>query len=159
MTKKKKKDACCSHRICTYPFRCQRMRTHATTRSVWVYVAYGAMHARWPKRENNRHWESWEEHGSASACSIFCSRDWSRHQTPRWRMRFKRMFCMFHSDVACVLSGRCICCNDYIHMLQNVSSKCFSCFIWMLHMLLWLYAYVVSVCSKCFIDICCKYFI
>jgi hypothetical protein len=37
------------------------------------------------------------------------------HQVLRQRMRF---VCMFHPDVACVLSGCCIYCNGYTRMLQ-----------------------------------------
>jgi hypothetical protein len=64
---------------------------------------------------------------------------------------------MFLLDVAKVDPGYCICCNDNIRMLQGyvssivgVSDVCFKCFIWMLHILLWLYTYVCSVCFKYF---------
>jgi hypothetical protein len=39
------------------------------------------------------------------------------------------------------------------HMFSSVfgiSYACCKCFMWMLHMLQWLYTYVASVCSKCF---------
>jgi hypothetical protein len=59
-------------------------------------------------------------------------------------------------------SEYCICCNGYRRMLQvsiqNISSTsdvCCKCFIWMLHMLQWLYAYVGSACSNCFICFKC----
>jgi hypothetical protein len=44
--------------------------------------------------------------------------------------------CMFHLDVACVLSGCCICCNGYTRILQvyvsnvsSVSEVCCKCFV------------------------------
>jgi hypothetical protein len=73
-----------------------------------------------------------------------------------------QMFQMYVTSVSyecCKSRSRCcICCNSYTRMLQvsiqNVSSisdvRC-KCFICMLHMLQWLYIYVVSICFKCFI--------
>jgi hypothetical protein len=62
----------------------------------------------------------------------------------------------FRLDVSKVDLG-CVCCNNDIHMLQAyvssvsyISNVCFKCFIWMLHMLLWLYTYVLSICFECF---------
>jgi hypothetical protein len=75
------------------------------------------------------------------------------HRTPRWRMRFRYMFCMFYPDVVCVSFRSC---NDYTYVqvyLSNVSAIfiwMLHVFIWMLYILQWLYAYVISVCSKCF---------
>jgi hypothetical protein len=49
--------------------------------------------------------------------------------------------------VALAINVRCKC------MLSNVSAilnVCCKCFIWMLHMLLWPFTYVASVCFKCF---------
>jgi hypothetical protein len=34
--------------------------------------------------------------------------------------------------------------------VSGVSDVCFKCFIWMLHMLLWLHMYISSVCFECF---------
>jgi hypothetical protein len=76
-----------------------------------------------------------------------------------------QVFQLFLTYVACVSSGSCksrlgycTCCNGYICMFQvyipnilAVSDVCCKCFIWMLHMLQWLYTYVTSVWSKYFI--------
>jgi hypothetical protein len=40
----------------------------------------------------------------------------------------------------------------YVSNVSVVSNVCCKCFIWMLHMLQWLYTYVASVCLKCY---CC----
>jgi hypothetical protein len=60
---------------------------------------------------------------------------------------------VFHA--ASVLSGCCICCSGYTHMLQVYVSSvsaildvCRKCFIWILHMLQWLYTYVASLYFK-----------
>ena len=63
------------------------------------------------------------------------------------------MFQLFCLDFAKVDLGCCICCNDNIRMLQAYVSSVlgvFKCFIWMLHMLLWLYTHVSGLCFKCF---------
>jgi hypothetical protein len=39
----------------------------------------------------------------------------------------------------------------YISSVSCVSDVCFKCFIWILHMLQWLYTHVLSICFKCFI--------
>ena len=39
----------------------------------------------------------------------------------------------------------------YVSDVLSISDVCCKCFIWMLHMLQWLYTYVASVYSKCFI--------
>jgi hypothetical protein len=59
----------------------------------------------------------------------------------------------------CMFSSRgCISCSVYTRMLQvyvlnisPISDVCCKCFIWILHMLQWLYTYVANVCFNCFI--------
>jgi hypothetical protein len=38
----------------------------------------------------------------------------------------------------------------YVSSISGVSDVCFKCFMWILHMSLWLYTYVLSVCFECF---------
>jgi hypothetical protein len=38
----------------------------------------------------------------------------------------------------------------YVSSVSVVLYICFKCFIWMLHMLLWLHTHDLSVCVKCF---------
>ena len=71
-------------------------------------------------------------------------------------MGFIWMLYGFHLDVVCVSFG---CCNGYTCMLQvyvsnvlSILDVCCTCFIWMLYMFQWLYTYVASVYSKCFIS-------
>jgi hypothetical protein len=74
-----------------------------------------------------------------------------------------KMFHLFQSSVQQVFSGRNLqmfyldVAYVFTHMLQvyvlNVSpifDVCCKCFIWMLHMLKWLYIYVANVCFNCF---------
>jgi hypothetical protein len=61
-----------------------------------------------------------------------------------------QMFQLFQMYVASVSSGRCICCSCYTRMLEPCFPNVSTVFIWMLHMLQWLYTYIASVCSKCF---------
>jgi hypothetical protein len=64
---------------------------------------------------------------------------------------FRALFQVFHLDVAKVYLECCICCKlmfQVFYMFQTYVS-CVS--IWMLHILLWLYPHVLSVCFKCFI--------
>ena len=43
-----------------------------------------------------------------------------------------------------------VCCKRTFLSVLGVSDACFKCFIWVLHMLLWLYTHVSSVCFRCF---------
>jgi hypothetical protein len=63
------------------------------------------------------------------------------------------VFRCFISMFSSVKSGYCLCCNDYIHMLQVYVSSVsvvldvrLKCFIWMLYNM-----HVASICFKCFI--------
>lgn len=86
-----------------------------------------------------------------------------------------QVFQMFNLHVAFVLSGCCnasvletcwkslfkmfhlfldVCCKHFVLYVACLSHKCFyvaSCmyFIWILHMLKWLYMYVANVCFRC----------
>jgi hypothetical protein len=72
---------------------------------------------------------------------------------------YKCLFKIFHLFQTYVckhfLSGCCICFTNILQeCVPNVSSvvvlRCSKCFLWKLHMLQWLYTYVVNVCFKCF---------
>jgi hypothetical protein len=53
-------------------------------------------------------------------------------------------------DVAYVALAMNVCCKCMSSNVSAVSNVCCKYFIWMLHMLLWPYTYIVSVCFKCF---------
>jgi hypothetical protein len=67
-----------------------------------------------------------------------------------------QMFQLFHLDVACfyldaayvavAIPVCCKCMFQMFHLFQMYVAR----FIWMLHMLLWLYTYVVNVCFNYF---------
>jgi hypothetical protein len=77
--------------------------------------------------------------GPASSCAICCSRDgwpWASSSAPAYE---------FHVYVSYVWSGCCICFIWMFHILQwlytyvtSVSSKCFTYFIWMLYVFIWM---------------------
>jgi hypothetical protein len=64
----------------------------------------------------------------------------------------------FHMDVAYVAVAIHVCCKcmfQMFYLFQDIRCKCF---IWMLHMLQWLYTYVTNVCFNCFtfVSVCCN---
>ena len=61
---------------------------------------------------------------------------------------------MSHPDVECVSDIVYIAmpihgCCKYVINISAVLNICCKCFIWILHLLQWLYTYVASICFKC----------
>jgi hypothetical protein len=59
-----------------------------------------------------------------------------------------RFTCLFHLDVVYVAILYIL--QAYVSNILAISYVRYKCFIWMLHMLQWLYTYVASVCFSCF---------